>query len=88
MAVYNSGCYGGWLQVYGTSVASPALAGIINNAGTFNASSNAENTEIYGNLGNMADLTDITSGSCGTHSASSGWDFCTGVGVPHGFGGK
>lgn len=30
VAVYNSNCYGGWLQVYGTSVASPSLAGIIN----------------------------------------------------------
>lgn len=88
VAVYNSGCYGGWLRVYGTSVAAPALAGIINNAGTFNAGSNAENTEIYGNLGNTADLTDITSGSCGTHSSVGGWDFCTGVGVPNGFGGK
>jgi subtilase family serine protease len=81
VAVYNSSCYGGWLQVYGTSVASPALAGIINNAGTFNASSNSENTEIYNNRNNTSDFTDITSGSCGTHSAKKGYDLCTGVGV-------
>ena len=88
VAVYNSNCYGGWLEVYGTSVASPSLAGIINNAGKFNTSSNAENTEIYGNMGNTSDFTDITSGSCGTHSATTGWDFCTGVGVDHGLAGK
>ncbi|MGA7169644.1 MAG: hypothetical protein WBX08_10880, partial [Candidatus Sulfotelmatobacter sp.] len=50
VAVYNSNCYGGWLEVYGTSVASPSLAGIINNAGTFHAGSNAENTEVYTNM--------------------------------------
>ena len=72
----------------GTSVASPSLAGIINNAGTFNTSSNAENTEIYANMSNTADFTDITSGSCGTHSAMVGWDFCTGVGVDNGLLGK
>ena len=51
VAVYNSNCYGGWLQVYGTSVASPSLAGIINAAGHFESSTNAENTLIYSNHG-------------------------------------
>jgi kumamolisin len=88
VAVYNSNCYGGWLQVYGTSVAAPSLAGIINSAGTFNSSSSAENTEIYAYYTNPSDYTDITSGSCGTHSAAAGWDFCTGVGVVKGLSGK
>lgn len=88
VAVYNSNCYGGWLEVYGTSVASPSLAGIINSAGQFKTSSNAENTLIYSNMGFSSYFTDITSGSCGTHSATSGWDFCTGVGVDHGLVGK
>ncbi len=88
VAVYNSNCYGGWLQVYGTSVASPALSGIINAAGQFKSGSNAENTLIYSNLGNSSYFTDITSGSCGTHSATTGWDFCTGVGVDKGLVGK
>jgi len=88
VAVYNSNCYGGWLEVYGTSVASPSLAGIVNNAGSFNTSSNAENTEIYANYTNPSDFTDVTSGSCGTHSATTGWDFCTGVGVDKGLLGK
>jgi len=88
VAVYNSNCYGGWLQVYGTSVASPSLAGIINAAGQFKSSSNAENTLIYSNMGYTAYFTDILSGSCGTHSAATGWDFCTGVGVDKGLVGK
>ncbi|HLI63764.1 MAG TPA: S53 family peptidase [Terriglobales bacterium] len=88
VAVYNSNCYGGWLEVYGTSVASPSLAGIINNAGQFKTSSNAENTLIYSNMGYSQYFTDITSGSCGTHSATTGWDFCTGVGVDNGLVGK
>jgi len=88
VAVYNSACYGGWVEVYGTSVASPSLAGIVNNAGHFETSSNAENTLIYGGLGNSSYFTDITSGSCGTHSATTGWDFCTGVGTPYSLSGK
>ncbi|MFZ0705166.1 MAG: S53 family peptidase [Candidatus Korobacteraceae bacterium] len=88
VAVYNSNCYGGWLEVYGTSVASPSLSGIINAAGHFESSTNAENTLIYSGLGNSSYFTDITSGSCGTHSATTGWDFCTGVGVDKGLVGK
>ena len=88
VAVYNSNCYGGWLEVYGTSVASPSLAGIVNNASHFEGSSNAENTVIYSNLGNTNDFTDVTSGSCGTHSATTGYDLCTGVGVDKAFMGK
>jgi subtilase family serine protease len=88
VAVYNSNCYRGWLEVYGTSVASPSLAGIVNNAGQFKTSSNAENTLIYSNLGYSQYFTDITSGSCGTHNATTGWDFCTGVGVDNGLVGK
>ena len=88
VAVYNSNCYGGWLEVYGTSVASPSLAGIINNAGQFKTSSNAENTLMYSNMGFTNYFTDVTSGSCGTHSAATGYDLCTGIGVDNGLMGK
>lgn len=88
VAVYNSSCYKGWLQVYGTSLASPALAGIINNIGTFYANTNAELTAIYNNRSNTVDFTDITSGGCGTHNAGAGYDLCTGVGVDKGLFGK
>ena len=90
-AIYNTGggsCGNGWLQVTGTSISAPTFAGIVNNAGTGNASSNAENTELYSNLGDSAVWTDITTGNCGTHAAGAGWDFCTGVGTPVGFVGK
>jgi kumamolisin len=90
-AIYNNGggdCGTGWLEVEGTSIAAPTAAGIINNAGTFNSSSNAQNTEMYSELGESSVFTDITKGSCGTNSATTGWDFCTGLGVPNGFSGK
>lgn len=85
--VYDSSCYNSWLNVWGTSVASPTLAGIINSAGLFELSAN-EQTEIYNNYTNAADYTDITSGSCSTHSAKVGYDLCTGVGVVKGYGKK
>jgi hypothetical protein len=70
------------------------LAGILNRAGAFAASSNAELTTIYGNYnsGNYAaDFTDITVGFCGPYmgfSVATGWDYCTGVGVVKGYTGK
>jgi kumamolisin len=82
---------GGWYVVGGTSVASPSLAGIVNSAGSFATSSNAELATLYGNLGVGADLRDITTGYCGPYagfSAVKGWDFCTGVGVDKGKKGK
>jgi subtilase family serine protease len=86
--VYDSSCYASWLEVYGTSVASPTLAGIVNRAGTFNILSTSELTEIYNNRTKVADFTDITAGSCGGASAASGYDLCTGVGVVKGYGKK
>jgi len=82
---------GGWYTVGGTSVASPSLAGIVNSAGSFETSTNAELTTIYGNLGVAANLRDITTGYCGPYagySAVKGWDPCTGVGVDKGKKGK
>jgi kumamolisin len=82
---------GGWNIVGGTSVASPALAGIINASGSFYASSNAELSAIYGNRAVTADFRDITAGFCGPYagySAVTGWDPCTGVGVVNGKTGK
>ncbi len=81
----------GWFIVGGTSVSSAALTGIVNAAGEFNASTNAELTEIYSNLGNASYFRDITLGNCGPYvgyQAMSGWDFCTGVGSDLGLSGK
>jgi kumamolisin len=89
---YNGqGGSGAWWIVGGTSVASPALAGIVNAAGSQNASSDAELTEIYNNLGVATDFTDTIKGSCyfyDGYMAAKGWDFCTGVGSVRGKTGK
>jgi subtilase family serine protease len=82
---------GGWNIVGGTSVASPSLAGVINSAGSFHASSNAELAAIYANLSVTAYFRDITTGYCGPYAGYSGvvgWDVCTGAGVPNGKLGK
>jgi subtilase family serine protease len=84
-----------WWIGGGTSLSAPAMAGIINNAatrsGTWAASSNAELTTIYNNMAVAADFTDITYGFCGFYmgfAPGTGWDFCSGVGTPHGYAGK
>jgi kumamolisin len=81
----------GWAVVGGTSVSAPSLAGIINSAGTFHNSSQAENRELYEHLSNPTTFRDILSGNCGFNIgsfAAPGWDFCTGVGTPSGYQGK
>jgi len=83
--------YTGWWTVGGTSVASASLAGVVNSAGHFASSSAAELTTIYGHLGVWNDFHDIVAGICGPYAgwvATMGWDFCTGVGSPVGYGGK
>jgi subtilase family serine protease len=86
-----NGSAGSWYIVSGTSVSSAGLAGLVNAAKSFNASSNAELTEIYGNLGVASLFRDVTNGDCGSYAgylAAKGWDFCTGVGSVNGLGGK
>jgi kumamolisin len=91
VSVYDSTrCQGnsGWLVFGGTSVASPSLAGIVNRAGLFSSGSQVELTTIYNNLGNSKDFRDILSGTAGSFSATTGWDFVTGVGSNQGLSGK
>lgn len=79
-----------WLIVGGTSVAAPSLAGVVNTAGTFAASTNAELTTIY-NSASTGAFTDVTYGVCGFYDgfiAGPGYDLCTGLGSPHGYNGK
>jgi subtilase family serine protease len=89
--IYSQYGCGGWCGVGGTSVSSPTLAGIVNAAGTFAASTNAELTEAYKDYGNSktykADWTDITRGSNG-YECKKGWEYCTGIGSPLTFKGK
>jgi kumamolisin len=82
---------GGWFIVGGTSAATPTWAGIVNGAGSFAASTNAELTTIYKHLGVATDFNDITLGWCGPYGgylATTGWDPCTGVGSDVGYTGK
>ena len=80
-----------WYIVGGTSVAAPVSAGIVNASGSFSPASLNEFANLYANRGNASDFTDIGLGSCGPNQgylASSGWDFCTGIGSPAGYSGK
>jgi kumamolisin len=98
--VYDSYGYGGWVVVGGTSVASPSLAGIVNNSNNRLGQApnigghytNEENNLIYDSLfAHIAyqNYYDVTTGSNGTgHNAGPGYDQCTGVGTPRGFGYK
>ncbi|MGA2731678.1 MAG: S53 family peptidase [Syntrophobacteraceae bacterium] len=84
--VYDSNA-GGWWIVGGTSVASPVMAGIVNNAGHFNKSTAAELTEIYSDAHVTTDFAGVTQGFCGPYmgyAAAAGWNFCTGFGSPRG----
>ncbi|AIE86104.1 S53 family peptidase [Fimbriimonas ginsengisoli] len=78
--------YSGWMVFGGTSLASPCVAGIANISGHNLASSQAELSRIYAGLGG-GNFRDITSGTAGSFSATSGWDYITGVGSPVGLNG-
>jgi kumamolisin len=94
---------GGWYQVGGTSVSSPALAGIIDNAGNkagqgtpfafqgFGYLQNQEDYLIYSQMPTAkaykAYYYDVTTGSNGYHAYKL-YDLCTGVGSPRGLLGK
>ncbi len=80
---------GAWITTGGTSLAAPALAGIINSANSGATSTTQELSVIYnGAIKNYHNYwTDITSGNNG-YPALKGYDFTTGLGVPRGYGGK
>jgi hypothetical protein len=79
----------GWLQIGGTSVSSPALAGIVNAAGSTNASTSAALTKYYNEYANPTQYAkawrDIKTGST---SCKVGWDICDGIGSPITYKGK
>lgn len=88
-----------WWIVGGTSASTPLVAGIINAASTvsghFSASSQAELERWYSAYAKrpayMADFWDITYGACNYYSGSfsaGGYDLCTGLGSPKGYGNK
>ncbi len=86
--VYDS-AGGGWYVVGGTSVATPVIAGVVNAAGDFAPSTNAELTRLYRALGSN-EFGQVVYGACGYYSgtfANYGWDQCTGLGTPAHLGG-
>src|SRR5271165_3942517 len=81
--IYSSTYCHGWCGVDGTSIATPVLAGIVNQAGNFHPSTLAEEGQPY-HLYIRPVLYhtvffDVTSGSNG-QPAGPGWDQCTGLG--------
>lgn len=80
----------GWCVIGGTSVASPALAGILNVANSGQPTTQAELQYIYSTQAGGAyhsDWRDITIGNT-MYPALPGYDFATGLGSPYGYGGK
>ncbi len=83
--------YPSWYAVGGTAMGTAAWAGIVNAAGQFHTTTAIEVGLMYNSRTNPADFTDIVSGTCGHYLASvagAGWDFCTGIGSPVGYGAK
>jgi subtilase family serine protease len=89
-AVFDSYGYGGWLQVGGTSLASPLIAAVFALAGGTSSSTNAQSVpySLFTSR-NSHDVTAGSNGSCTTSScmAMSGYDGPTGLGTPNGTGG-
>ena len=91
LAIYDSNGFGGvngWVQVGGTSLASPLIAATYALAGA-PASGTYPNAAPYHDPSQSSDLFDITSGSnggCGNVlcTAGPGWDGPTGLGTPDG----
>ena len=81
--IYSSSYCGGWCEVYGTSVASPVLAGIVNWAGQFRTSTVAELSHTYQwyirPVTYKTNFYDVETGNNGA-PAGFGWDQCTGLG--------
>ncbi|WP_328470839.1 carboxypeptidase regulatory-like domain-containing protein [Streptomyces sp. NBC_00448] len=90
LAIYDTLGQGGWLQVGGTSLASPLVTAMYALAGT-PAAGTYPVTYPYHDTHSTTDLFDITEGSNGTCgnvlcNAGPGWDGPTGLGTPDGVG--
>jgi len=91
IAVVDTYDYRGWVEIGGTSVSAPALAGIFNSSGHFYQSTSDELTAIYKEYGNKTEykewFRDITTGQ-NEYACVKSYDFCSGVGTPLTFKGK
>jgi len=81
--IYSSTYCHGFCQVDGTSIATPVLAAIVNQAGNFRNTTLQELSPTYLNILNPVQyhtrLFDVTSGNNGA-PAGPAWDECTGLG--------
>ena len=88
-AEYDSYGEGGWVQIGGTSLAAPIIAGVYALAASASSWSYPAQS-VYQSPGSLHDVTSGSNGSC-AHSlecnAGSGYDLPTGVGTPNGLGG-
>lgn len=77
----------GWVQVGGTSVAAPIIAGVYALAGNTKSINGA--SYVYGHPSALFDIMSGTNGDCGTYlcTAGAGYDGPTGMGSPNGTGG-
>jgi kumamolisin len=97
--VYDTDEGGTWYVIGGTSLASPAVAGIVNASNnrlgqappaggySYAGELNYLYSQLNANTAYSANFYDVTTGSNG-HSAGTGYDQCTGIGTPRGFAGK
>jgi subtilase family serine protease len=86
VAIYDSYDQGGWLEVGGTSVASPIIASVFALAGT-PAAGTLPSSYIYAHTGNLFDVTSESNGSCTPAylcNGEVGYDGPTGWGTPDG----
>jgi subtilase family serine protease len=88
VAVYDSYTQGGWLEVGGTSVASPIIAATFALAGP-PAAGTYPSSYIYAHTSDLFDVTSGSNGSCSPAylcTAETGYDGPTGWGTPNGTG--
>ncbi|MGH7245554.1 MAG: Ig-like domain-containing protein [Candidatus Levyibacteriota bacterium] len=83
-SVYDTYGYAGWLQVGGTSLATPIIASVYALAGV--TPSVQEGSMPYANVANLYDVTSGSNGNCGTYlcNAQISFDGPTGLGTPNG----
>jgi subtilase family serine protease len=87
VAVYDSYGFGGWVVIGGTSVSSPALAGLYALSGH---TAGIPAGLAYSHLSDFYDITSGTNGTCSPTwlcNAQPGYDAPSGVGSPNGVGG-
>jgi len=86
LATYDTLGQGGWLQVGGTSLASPLIASMYALAGTPVAGTYPVTYPYHAPSQDLFDITKGSNGSCGNVlcNAGPGWDGPTGLGTPDG----